>query len=317
MGGTRQIANMREHALGFYSDGLRLDASLYCPEEAEACPEAPLLVICSGFMGLKNIHPERFARQFTRQGYFCFGFDYRGFGRSEGPRGHVCIEEQVRDIANAVAYVRSLPVVEGRKAILIGWGMGAGMILEAAKLVPCVTGLVALNGFYDAERIQRQMRGAQNWTEFRAWLLRETTRASRTGEVTACDPFQIYPLDTVTQTYVDGVLRRNVDFGGAVTVTTALSLMLFAPEKRLSHLGEVPILVVHGDRNELHAPSEALSLYENYPGPKQIHWIPGAGHTEWMLDDHPAFQALVGGIHHWIQGVAEAWHEPGCVNASS
>ena len=296
---------MRNHALAFYSDGLRLDASLYCPEEAEACPEAALLVICSGFMGLKNIHPERFARQFTQRGYPCFGFDYRGFGRSEGPRGQVCIDEQVRDIANAVAYVRSLPVVNGRKLVLIGWGMGAGMILEAARLVPCVAGLVAINGFYDAERIQRQVRGAQSFTEFRDWLQRETTRASRTGDMAAFDPFQIYPLDTVTRQYVDGVLRRNADFGGAVTLTTAWSLMLFAPERRLAHLREVPILVVHGDSNALHAPSEAQSLYENYPGPKQIHWIPGAGHTEWMLDDHPAFQAVVNHINGWVQDLAE------------
>jgi uncharacterized protein len=306
---------MREQALAFYSDGLRLDASLYCPEEAEVRPEAPLLVICSGFMGLKKIHPERFARGLTRRGYACFGFDYRGFGRSEGARGQVCVDEQVRDIANAVAYARSVPAVEGRKLVLIGWGMGAGMILEAVKLVPCVAGLVALNGFYDAERIQRQVRGAQNWTEFRAWLLRETMQASNTGQMTAVDPFEIYPLDTVTRTYVDGVLRRNADFGGAVTLTTALSLMLFAPEKRLSHLRDVPILVVHGDRNELHAPSEAQSLYENYPGPKQIHWISGAGHTEWMLDEHPAFQALVDHIVHWIRDLGEMRYEPECVNA--
>ena len=118
---------MRQQTLGFYSDGLHLDASLYCPEEADVRPEAALLVICSGFLGLKNIHPERFARHFTRRGYVCFGFDYRGFGRSEGPRGHVCVDEQVRDIANAVAYVRSLPVVplEPSCTVLSRWPMPA------------------------------------------------------------------------------------------------------------------------------------------------------------------------------------------------
>ncbi|MEX2303170.1 MAG: alpha/beta fold hydrolase [Bryobacterales bacterium] len=295
---------MRNHALAFYSDGLRLDASLYCPEEAEACPETALLVICSGFMGLKNIHPERFARQFAKLGYPCFGFDYRGFGRSEGARGQVCIDEQVRDIANGVAYVRSLPAVKNRRLVLMGWGMGGGMILEAARLVSGVVGLVAVNGFYDAERIQLQVRGAQSFTEFRDWLQRETTNASRTGVVTALDPFQIYPLDAVTRQYVDGVLRRNADFGGAVTLTTAWSLMQFAPERRLAHLRDVPIFVVHGERNALHAPSEAQSLYENYPGPKQIHWIPSAGHTEWMLDHDPVFQAVVGHIDCWVRDSA-------------
>jgi fermentation-respiration switch protein FrsA (DUF1100 family) len=57
-------------------------------------------------------------------------------------------------------------------------------------------------------------------------------------------------------------------------------------------LKDTPIFIAHGDQNALHPVEEAKSLYEKYPGPKQLYWIPNAGHTEWMLDESPS-------IRHW------------------
>jgi pimeloyl-ACP methyl ester carboxylesterase len=178
--------------------------------------------------------------------------------------------------------------------------MGAGLILEATRVSP-VDALVAMNGFYDAERTQEQVRGRCNWIDFRKWLSRERCRLTRSSENADFDPFQIYPLDGVTRQYVDNVLRKNPNFGTRVGMGFATSLLLFAPEQRLSHLTSVPMLIIHGERNELHPPAEAQSLHERYPGPRTLHWIRGAGHTEWMLDDHPSFQSLVGYIDRWIQ----------------
>ena len=58
---------------------------------------------------------------------------------------------------------------------------------------------------------------------------------------------------------------------------------------------------MHGDRNALHAPEEARSLFARYPGPKEMHWVPDAGHTEWMLDDHPKFVALAETLDRWLR----------------
>src|ERR1700683_5548205 len=148
-----------EQCLRFYSDGLSLDASFYPPTDPS--PNKPVIMTCSGFQGLKTIHPARFARAFTARGYTCFGFDYRGYGTSEGEPGTV--DEFIRDIANA--------------------------------------------------------------------------------------------------------------------------------------------MIAPGDRNELHPRGEARSLYDRYPGPKTLHWIRGGGHTEWMLDEHPTFQALVEKIDEWLSGL--------------
>lgn len=134
----------------FHSDGLTLDASIYLPDDGGAA-DRPVVLSCSGFTGLKNIHPARFARGLTARGYACVGFDYRGFGDSEGPRDVVFCEEQVRDIANAVAWVASRDELAGRPLYLLGWGMGGGLVLESAVLVrEQLSGVLAINGFFDA-----------------------------------------------------------------------------------------------------------------------------------------------------------------------
>lgn len=292
---------MTEKVAAFYSDGLKLDCSFYLPDSPSEPPTEYVIVVCSGFMGLKNIHPRRFAQQFTRLGYTCFGFDYRGFGKSEGCRGQVLIEEQIRDIVSAISYISTHPEVQARSIALLGWGMGAGLILEAARLCPPVEALISINGFYDAERLQVLVRGVDKWQEFQSWLIRERQELTRSGKSLAVDPFFIYPLDSVTEQYVDRVLRANPDFGGAVSLAFATSLLQFAPEKNLSHLRDKPILIAHGDRNDTHPAVEAESLYEKYPGPKTLYWVRDAGHTEWMFDDHPKFRSLVQYINAWLR----------------
>ena len=117
------------------------------------------------------------------------------------------------------------------------------------------------------------------------------------------EPFDIYPLDPETKRYCDEVLARNPEFGRRVLPSFADSLLQLAPESRLVHLSRKPLFLAHGDRNALHPPEEARSLFARYPGPKQMHWVPDAGHTEWMLDGHPKLVALVEALDAWMRAL--------------
>lgn len=291
---------MIENKTVFYSDGCKLDASFYLPDEGKADPEKPLVLVCSGFLGLKDFHPARFARALTAMGYPCFGFDYRGFGESEGERHTVVIENEIRDIVNAAVFAMADDCHQGQGLLLMGWGMGGGLIFEAAQELSEVRGLVAINGFYDARRVQREVRGSQNWRAFQEMLLQERLREVQTGEIRLVDAFEIYPLDPASRAYVDAELRVKKGFWGDIHFTFAYSLLRFCPEGRLEGLEHLPLLLAHGDSNDLHPPTEAESLFRKYPGQKELYWIPKAGHTEWMFDDHPTFTGLVEWINAWV-----------------
>lgn len=296
---------MRQQELGFHSDGLKLDGTLYLPDEREPQANAPLVLVCSGFTGLKEIHPARFARALTARGYSCYGFDYRGFGASEGTRGRVLCEEQVRDITNAVARLRAHGPTAWRPLVLLGWGMAGGLVLEAATLVrDQLGGIIAANGFYDAQRVQRAVRGADGLTAFLRWSWERRIEAVRSSEEVFADPFYIYPLDTQSRTYVDSVLRKVPGYGDPVNLSFGDSLLRFRPEAWVESLDALPLLIAHGAENRLHPPEEADSLERRYPGPCQKVLLEGAGHTEWMLDDHPTFRSLVSHIDGWLRGLA-------------
>jgi pimeloyl-ACP methyl ester carboxylesterase len=289
-----------EEPTHFFSDELKLDASFFFPPGGAAPPDRPVVIPCSGFMGLKTIHPERFARVLAPLGYPCFTFDYRGFGRMRIVGGKVVVDEQVRDIVHAISYVAGDPRMRDRRMVLLGWGMGGGLVLEASPIAHNVDGLICVNGLYDAIRVQRAVRGEAGWRRFRAWFEQQQIAAARSGETIEVDPFDIYPLDPVTKTYVDGPLNASPGFGGTVHFSFAESLLGFAPERKIGHLADVPLLIVHGEDNRLHPLGEAESLYAAYPGPKDRFWVPGAGHTEWMYDDHPTFRRVADRITRWL-----------------
>ena len=293
---------MKTQPTYFHSDGYKLDAAFYWPDKKSVAKNKPIIIVCSGFTGLKHIHPERFARLLTTYGNPCFAFDYRGFHKSEGVRKNVLIEDQIADIVHALSFVSTHKDVSDRPIVLMGWGMGGGLIIEATRLFPKVAALVAVNGFYNALRVQKSLRGEEKYREFQEWLAHERALAATTGVLPEVDPFKVYPLDPVSEVYVNTYLRAADGYNesAAVRLNFADSLLKFQPERHLDHLANTPIFIGHGDCNALHPVEEAVELYDQYPGPKKLYWVEKAGHTEWMHDDNPSLQALVLEVNLWI-----------------
>lgn len=121
---------MRTCQCEFYSDGIRLGGILQLPEGATGDGRRAVIVLCSGFQGLKELIPAKLWGPFADAGYACFSFDYRGFGTSEGERGRVQPRAQVEDIQNAVTLLQQQPELYGERIGLVGWGFGGGVVVE-------------------------------------------------------------------------------------------------------------------------------------------------------------------------------------------
>ena len=289
---------MLEKSVSFISDNIELDGSFYTPDSGENT-DKPIMIVCSGYTGMKEIHPARFARFFTKEGYTSFGFDYRGFGKSKGVVNKVLVEEQIRDIANAVTYVKS--VYPNSKIVVAGWGMSGGMILESTKLVKeLIDGLVCMNGFYNNVRVQKELRGEEEFSKYKEWLHEERTKNVNGKGEKDFDPFDIYPLDPVSREYVFSELVKTEGYGIRADFDFADSLMLFNCENDLTHLSNIPVLIAHGADNKLHPITEPKSIFEKYPNKeKEIFLLEGGGHTEWMLDTDPKFIEFASKIASW------------------
>jgi len=294
---------MQTEEVTFYSDGLKLSGAFHLPDDFDASAQHPLVMPCSGFTGLRQIHPERFARYLTDHGYLCFSFDYRGFGESEGERRRVILEEQVRDVLHAVGFVEADPRVNSNRLILLGWGMGAGVVIDAARELLGVVALIAVNGFYSGKRVQQSHHTTKGFLDFRDHVRADYSQRARNGQIRWDDPFLFYPLDEQSRQYVEKVLRQQSGYDTEnYSGELADSLLRWYPEAHAPYM-RTPLFIAHGTRNALHAAAEAEALFSAYGGPKELYWIEGAGHTEWMFDDNPHFRALAARIVRWLERI--------------
>ena len=289
---------MPTHPLPFFSSGHRLDADLHLPDDGGAGAPYPVVIACSGYQGLKVIHPERFARALTPRGYAVLAFDYRGFGLSEGERGRLVAQEWALDIRAAVDRVSAHAEIDASKVALIGWGLGGGCVVAEAAEDPRVQVVASCNGIADGYRSTRKMHDEASWTSLLERVEADRGRRSELGRSEITSPWDIVRLDLDGQTdgYVGEELYKAPGFGAGVTLESADYLLRFKPVEHAARLGDRPLLVVHGENNQLHKLEEAQALYDAAPAKKRLEVLEGKGHTEWMFDEDPTFQHMVGVI---------------------
>lgn len=283
---------MITQSLPYFSEGHRIDADLHLPTRPGP---HPVVVAASGFQGLKVIHPQRFARALTPLGYAVLSFDYRGFGHSEGERGRLAPQDWVQDVRAAVDRLTTVDSVDLDRIFLLGWGLGGGVVVDAAADDDRVRAVAAVNAIGDGTRSTRAMHDEESWQRLVSRIVADRGRRAATSRSELTSPWDIVRLDrdVDTDSYVGSELYRAPGFGYEVSLESADRLLRFRPEQVAHRIAPRPLLVVHGAENRLHHPIEAQSLYDHAAEPKQLVMLDGAGHTEWMFDEHPMFGRLV------------------------
>lgn len=275
----------------FFSEGSRLEASVYYPDDLPAEGPHPVLIINSGYQGFNEFYPKMFAGQLTKRGFICFGFDYRGMADSEGEKGTVLIEQQVEDIRNAVTFLQTQEEVDDRRIGLVGWGMGAANVVLAAEKEHNVAGVAALNGFYDGERWLKSIHTYDEWTRILDELQEDRVRRVLEGESKLADTFAHYPLDPATKDYVGKELEQVYGFGHPTRLQFTESIIELKVERAVQHFASTPLFIGHGSRNTLHPFAEAEALYAAASSPKALYTIDGR-HNDFMYGEHPEFIVL-------------------------
>lgn len=278
-------------AICFYSNGYKLKANLYLPDDYKEGEKRPCIIPNSGYMGLNAIYPALYSRALTAKGFICFGFDYRGFLDNEGPAGVCKLEEQVEDIRNAVTFAKTLEEVDASRIGLIGWGMGAALVMGAAAKEPDVCAVAGLNGFYNAKKWLQSVYSYADYCALEKTIAAERIRFVTEGSRKFDNPFVYYPLDPTTDTVVKDHLYVVPGYGQEISLEFGQSLMDFNAEDFIEKL-KIPIFIGHGKDNLLHPVSGSIEYYEQLNCPKTFYLIDGK-HNDFMFDNHPVFLKLV------------------------
>ncbi|PNS12182.1 hypothetical protein COO59_08915 [Mixta theicola] len=127
----------------------------------------PVIILCHGFCGIREILLPAFADAFARAGFAAITFDYRGFGDSDGERGRLVPAMQIADILAVVRWARQQPELDAQRIGLWGTSFGGCHVFGAAAEAPEIKCIVSQLAFADGEAI---VSGQMNEEEKQAFI---------------------------------------------------------------------------------------------------------------------------------------------------
>lgn len=240
------------HTISFRSDGLQLTGEMYLPPGSDL----PGLCICHGIPARPHDPEDRgyaeLAERFAGEGFAVLVFYFRGAGPSEG---NFDMAGWTRDLTQALSHMITAPQIDATRLFVMGFSGGAATALCTAASDDRIAGVVSCASPADF----RDLLSTGSIDDFLAeWR--------RIGIVRDTD----FPRDK--QSWARG----------------------FESVSPIAHIAAVsprPVLLLHGDADEVVPVSHAYRLYEAAREPKQLAIIEGGLHRL-RIDERAMNRAL-------------------------
>ena len=254
----------------FPSNGLEIAGHLYRPN---GTPRGAIVVGHPG-TGVKEQTAGVYARHLAEQGFLALAFDAAYQGESAGePRGLEDPAQRVEDIRAAVTFLGEERVGVLGICASGGYGLAAAGTDQRIKAIATVSMAdiarqfrFGADGTQDPAVLQAMLASASQGDSFP--LFPETEEAARAlgqhgyeGWEYYCTPRAEHPRSAKTLTW------NSVGRIAAFDAFRAVDLI--APR---------PLLLVVGQ--EAVTAWMSVEAYQKAGGPKEIHWVPGAGHVD-------------------------------------
>lgn len=234
-------------------DGLKLHGWFIPGREGGTAPKNVTVIMGHGHAGNKEPDLE-YARFFQQAGYNVFMFDFRGHGRSEGPRGSSMGYWERLDVHGAVDYL--LGRGQERFAVF-GISMGASILIMAAAENPYIRAVIADSAY---AHLHRSIAAEIN-NLYRApmWLARLLAQ------------------------YAWNIFAGHHRFPTKST----------SPADYIAQIAPRPVLLIHGDQDKITRIENAYILHKMAKQPKEM-WIqPGVPHAAGYTSYGPAYERRV------------------------
>ena len=224
----------------FKADGLELAGELHIPSREKV---HPALCICHGIPAVPHDPTDKgytlLAQRFCHAGFITLIFNFRGTGKSAG---NLDILGWTRDLQAALDFLYSLEETDKARMCVLGFSGGAAVSVYIAARDSRVSSVVTCACPAD----------------FRSLSQRET------------------PLETIQRFRQIGTIRDD-NFPPSIEEWQR-GFGTISPIKWVDKISPHPLLLVHGDADELIPLEHARRLYQKAKEPKELKIIPGAKH---------------------------------------
>jgi putative redox protein len=238
---------MEEIEVKFTSDSIKLRGEIYIPEKGEIY--YPAVCLCHGIPDSVYNPQDRgwqeLAKRFCDAGFITMIFKFRGAGDSEGDFD---IAGWGNDLFMAVELIERLPEVDPGKIFLLGSSAGANISIYTAARDRRVAGVVSMACPAEYKFIDMNQ-GEAALQHFRKL----------------------------------GIIRDE-NFPPSID-DWFNSFDEVAAVNWISRISPRPLLIIHGDKDEVVPVQDAEKLFELAKRPKELVIIPGAGHRLRMEEE--------------------------------
>jgi pimeloyl-ACP methyl ester carboxylesterase len=270
------MSSTAPESVTFYNDdGDRIAADLY-PGTAQ---DGVGVVFCHGWGGTKNIVAPTLAAELqSRFPCTALTFDYSGFGQSEGRRGRLDPQREVRDVGAAVSFMLSRFPHMADRIGLYGFSFGGAISTYAASTDDRVAALLAVSGFANGDQLMRDIRPLWQYIEFREKIESDRLARALSGESEIVDPDWILVRDPIAKQFNEDLLKTNPERKFDLDVLSAELICNFDVTAVADRLWGRPSKFVHTERDVLNSPSYSRELATITGGELAI--LSGFGHYD-------------------------------------
>jgi len=245
--------------VSFSSDGLKIAGQLRLLDAEAAVPG---LIICHGIPAVP-FNPEDtgyadLAERFTEEGFATLLFNFRGAGLSEG---NFDMRGWARDLTQALSFMADIPGVDASALYVMGFSGGAATALYVAAGDERVAGVISC------------------------------ASPAHFDELTSPEA-----LNNCVAKWREINIIRDRDFPQDLADWTA-GFAEVAPVKHIASITPRPVLLLHGDADEVVDVSHAHLLSEAAGEPSELIVLPGALHRL-RIDERAMNLAL-----DWLMGL--------------
>jgi len=290
---------MKKQPIDFYSEGCKLDGDMYMPDGLAAGEARAGIVLCHGYTGVKDLYLPDNARVLCDAGYAVLTFDYKGWGKSEGPRDRLAPHGRVADVQAAMTYLGARAEVDAGKIGLYGTSYGGATVVWAAAIDARAQCVVSVVGVGHGGRWMRSVRHPDEWADMLERADTDRVKRMRSGQSQRAERSEILLPDRQSAALAAKARAANPNAINTLPLEYIDETLAFHAEWVVDKIAPRPVLFITSDDDRLVPPQESDQLYARAGEPKKLVVLKGYGHYEVYAE--PAFSEVMDATLDWYR----------------
>ncbi|MEI7466243.1 MAG: alpha/beta fold hydrolase, partial [Burkholderiales bacterium] len=249
---------MEHTEVSFFSDGDRIAGYLYTPQDWKPgdAPRPGILVL-AGYSGNTQADCTHMMKRLCAEGWFVFGYDYVGFGKSEGKRNRHRPLEQAQNTYDALSYMQTVDGIDPERLAIYGTSFGGANGVWVTAHDERVKVLVTSVGVMNGEEWMRRIRRPWEWLAFKERVLQEARQRVVTGKSTLVPNGEIMLRDPESQRQREMHAQAGHTFQSEERdIESGEAVMRYRPDWVVDKISPRPVLTIYAEHDNLVPPEQ-------------------------------------------------------------